>query len=191
MGILAMNRVAFLKTLLHWEDLSEEFLNLLEAMFASEPEDYFQQFIQLSERYWLLEEQYAPLAKKAGNDHAQMAGELAMILHKKGKALLSQTLINQNREYEIAAALCYYFATKADSNYFSAFFALAALFARQGNTAEATRYLNEGDQIYRRLEQDIGKTGLQKQWLESFDRSLIEVLRAEIHQKAAQQAGLK
>lgn len=163
-----------------WVRLQDDVLKALIDPFDTLSDEYFGQFVKMSETYHLLYDDYLEISEsKPESRHLPFL--LSQAIHEKGKKMTAEHLAASDRDERlVVATMCHYYATIIDSYNFGAYISLACAFSMGGNTAKALEYLEEGAVILQKLKNSLELLHpKQREELEKFDTKLLDQLKEE------------
>ena len=141
----------------YWQELNGDVLENLYQIFEGDFTS-FKDFVDISEHYNLLKENYLELAKEF-KEPKELIPYFALTLERSGAKLIESFSKNNNENYKIDAKKCYEVSIKLNPFLIFSYGALAIVYDSEGDTDKATEYYDKGIKAFENL-QNIPKEEL-------------------------------
>jgi len=141
----------YLKHREHWKELNDSILENLSKIFEGDFSS-FNDFVNISERYNLLKENYLKLAKDF-IEAKELIPYFAVTLERLGAMLMEKFSQNSDDDYKMAAKRCYELSIKLNPFLIPSYGALASVYGGfDDNIDKAIEYCNKGMEAFEKLQ---------------------------------------
>lgn len=156
----------YLKHKKYWKDLKDGILENLSKIFEGEFSS-FNDFVNISEHYNLLKENYLELAK-VFKEPKELIPYFALTLERSGARLMEFFSKKGNEDFKVDAKKCYELSIKLNPFLIPSYGALAVVYGYSDNNVDiAIEYCDKGIEVF----EELKKTP--KEQITYYDRALL------------------